>query len=253
MRKTAIVTPCYNEADRLNTDEFLSLTASSSQIVFIFVNDGSSDNTGEIIKTMVSKNQNNMRYINLEKNLGKAEAVRRGFQEAFDDSFEQIGFWDADLSTPLTAIDDLAGVMERENANIVIGSRVRLMGKSIERRASRHYLGRVFATMASLALNLPVYDTQCGAKLFRNTEFLRQVFEKPFMSDWIFDVETLARFDLYERAAGGPGLKKTLIEYPLKEWKDIKGSKMKPYHFVKAMWDMGRIIVKYSPKIYGSF
>src|ERR1041384_6274866 len=67
----------------------------------------------------------------------------------------------------------------------------------------RHYLGRIFATAVSLALHSPVYDTQCGAKLFRPGAPLRDALSAPFRSRWIFDVELLARLD--RRIPGGLG------------------------------------------------
>ena len=109
---------------------------------------------------------------------------------------------------------------------VAMGSRVSMLGRDIRRSAWRHYTGRVFATVASLALGLRVYDTQCGAKLFRNVPAVRQVFAKSFASSWAFDVEILARLLQHERAAGIPPVTQVVVEVPLKSWTDIAGSKI---------------------------
>ena len=124
---------------------------------------------------------------------------------------------------------------------MVIGSRVRLLGRKIERRAVRHYLGRLFATFASLILGLPVYDTQCGAKLFKRRKELEMVFGKPFSVRWTFDVEVLARFLMIERFAGTGSLRSSSVEYPLEEWCDIPGSKIKPMDFVVGTAELLKI------------
>ena len=106
-----------------------------------------------------------------------------------------VGFFDADLATPLGTIDDFLAVLRtRPDVEFVLGSRVMLMGRDIRRKATRHYVGRVFATAVSLALDLPVYDTQCGAKVLRANAATATLFDTPFRSPWIFDVELIARY-----------------------------------------------------------
>ena len=120
------------------------------------------------------------------------------------------------------------------------GSRVALLGRTIERSALRHVLGRVFATGASLALGLPVYDTQCGAKVFRATPSLLLALERPFRSRWAFDVELLGRL-----LAGGEGVPPTdparMVEVPLGEWRHVSGSKITLRQMIWAAFELALI------------
>jgi hypothetical protein len=152
------------------------------------------------------------------------------------------GFFDADLSTPLRAIDDFLAVFrDRPAVEFVLGSRVMLMGRDIRRKASRHYLGRVFATAASHALDLPVYDTQCGAKMLRVNAATATLFTTPFRSPWIFDVELIARYLRLPVLPGEPARRDRIYELVLPEWHDKPGSKLRWYDFARAMADLGYI------------
>jgi len=241
MRKTYIVVPCYNEADRLKSGEFLDWTRRRPDLHFLFVNDGSTDGTQEKLDSLSRACPERICNIKLERNCGKAEAVRRGFLESFVSGVDVVGYWDADLATPLEAIPRFCKLLEDGEVDGVIGSRVLLLGRRIRRNPVRHYVGRMFATCASLAIGLPVYDSQCGAKIFRNTERLRQVFRTPFRGKWTFDVEILARFLLLERIFGGPGIRDRFVEYPLERWDDVPGSKLKARDFFRGAWEILRI------------
>jgi hypothetical protein len=175
----------------------------------------------------------------LPHNVGKAGAVQRGILAALQTDPELVGYWDADLSTPLDAVQEFIDVLDTNpQVEIVMGARVKLLGRRINRYASRHYFGRAFATAASLALDLPVYDTQCGAKIFRANPSIRQAFSAPFRSKWIFDVEILAR---YIAATGRAAAGSRIYELPLRVWTDVPGSKVTARDALRAFWDLAII------------
>ena len=108
----------------------------------------------------------------------------------------------------------------------MFGARVAMLGSAIERTHVRHYLGRVYATAASLALGVDVYDTQCGAKVFRVNPSLLAAIEQPFNSQWAFDVELLGR--LLKGSATTPGIPvEAFLEVPLNSWRDVKGTHLR--------------------------
>ncbi|HVH25906.1 MAG TPA: glycosyltransferase [Vicinamibacterales bacterium] len=234
-----LVVPCYNEADRLDPEPFLLAVRADSGLGIVFVDDGSTDATATILAGLSAKSEGRISLLRLDHNAGKAAAVRSGVLEALNRDPAYVGFWDADLSTPLTALPEFMEVFaQRPDVDIVIGARVKLLGRDIRRRLIRHYSGRIFATAASFALGIGVYDTQCGAKIFRATGPVRSAFDRPFRSRWIFDVEILSR---YVAACGTTVAESRIYELPLRSWKDVPGSKLKLRHAVRAAWDLARI------------
>jgi len=228
-----IVVPCYNEESRLGSvlKGFLD-----SPYRFVFVNDGSRDDTLAVLRNSV-KPPNYV--ISLDKNAGKAEAVRRGieFIKTLDEfsQAEWVGYWDADMAAPIGEIPRFIDFAELAGgADAVYGSRVMRLGSVIKRSPFRHALGRVFCTLISLMFGLESYDTQCGAKLFKKGA-LGAAFDAPFTSRWIFDVEIILRLRSFKQ-----------IECPLGRWEDVKGSKVAPLKiFLRVAEDIRKIYKKY--------
>lgn len=234
-----VVVPCYNEEHRLPVEELRRFHLDGVETEFLLVNDGSRDGTLKLIQSLAAENPQRFSVLNLERNSGKAEAVRRGMVAAMERRPDLFGFWDADLATPLREIPAFLEVFNaRPEIEMVFAARVRLLGRSISRNPRRHYVGRVGATLISSSLGLAIYDTQCGAKLFRMNERMPELFAKPFLSRWIFDVEIIARF---VRKVGRDAAARAIYELPIREWHDVKGSKVKSTDFVHALRDLWKI------------
>jgi dolichyl-phosphate beta-glucosyltransferase len=241
-----IVIPCYNEARRLDLAKFRQFLSTQRSIRLIFVDDGSRDHTVQILKELCSGFEQSTYILAQKRNSGKGEAVRAGLMHALGETdIESVGFWDADLATPLETIPRFIDILRiQSEIDMVFGARVQLLGRNVHRKATRHYLGRVFATAVSAVLELPIYDTQCGAKLFRVTPDTKAIFRDPFLSRWVFDVEIIARYQAFYRERGIQ-LANTIYEYPLETWIDVEGSKVHAGDFLKAFWDIVRIRQKY--------
>ena len=242
-----LVVPCYNEASRFPVDVFAGFLERNPGVSLVLANDGSRDGPMAVLERLRQMRPGQVRLLDRKENRGKAETVREGLLEAFAQPGTKLaGFWDADLATPLEAIHGMLDTLEaRPGVRMIFGSRVNLLGRRIRRSPRRHYVGRVFATLVSLMMKLPLYDTQCGAKLFRlNREEGRALFDAPFNSRWIFDVEIVARWIRLNRF-DRERVRETIYEYPLDEWEDVGGSKLKPADFLKAFGDLYRIWRRY--------
>ncbi|GAC1399996.1 MAG: hypothetical protein NVSMB65_17910 [Chloroflexota bacterium] len=236
-----VVVPCYDEEKRLSVTGFLGCDVPLHRLEFLFVNDGSKDGTLLLLERMRAEAPARVDVLDLGRNRGKAEAVRHGVLRALRKEPDYVGFWDADLATPLSELPLFCELLDgRPPCDMVFGSRVKLLGRAVERKVYRHYFGRVFATAVSLLLRLAVYDTQCGAKVFRATASLQRVFATPFLSRWVFDVEIIARYrDVM--AAQGLDVADRIYELPLREWRDVGASKVRPRDAVRAWVDLARI------------
>lgn len=239
-QKTAIVVPCYNEGQRLNRDEFLTFLTESDDTLMVFVNDGSKDNTLQILRQLQSQKPEKITVVNLPKNAGKAEAVRTGLNVACDLGASFVGYWDADLATPLDAIQDFSGVLAKfPETQVVYGARRMMLGHRIERTLGRRLVSRTCALLARQAVRLPIGDTQCGAKLMRNSPLLRNALSKPFTAGWLFDVELFTRL-----SAQMNDKRFAFYEQPLAEWTEVPGSKVSAKAIITSGLRMVQLIAE---------
>ena len=224
-----VVIPAYNEAARLPglLDELAgylrggTARVAGSDVHFCIVDDGSRQEQFAVEQQAVRDFAfpHNVRLIRLDVNRGKGGAIRAGLEIGLAERFDYLGFIDADGAVPVRelgrALEYL--VTAHRNAGVagVIGSRVRMLGRTVERRPLRHYLGRIFATFVSLSFGQGVYDTQCGLKVFEREALLRHM-DMPKDDRWVWDTQLLlAMLD-----AGEP-----IHELPV-DWMETGGSKL---------------------------
>ena len=237
-----VVVPAYNESARLDRDTFEKFVLTHPGVALHFVDDGSTDATSSLLQAMAAAHPGRITQERLPANRGKAEAVRQGLRTAAAAGFGVAGYIDADLAAPLEVMVELADALtSAPDLRLVIGSRVKLLGWPIERSPMRHYAGRLFATCAAVVLDLPIYDTQCGAKVLRLEPKVVALLDPPFLSRWLFDVELIARV---RDACGAAAMR----EHPLPTWIDHGGSTLGPLDVFRAPFELMRIRSRYPPR-----
>lgn len=242
--RVQLIIPLFNEASRWNSTYWQEV-AEIPEIELTFVNDGSSDATHEKLKEFARSLP--CTVIDLPSNVGKANAVRIGLQAALKSAAGGVGFMDGDGAF---AVGDIQAMVEEFRArasdpgdeltpvvDAVWSSRVALAGRDIRRRFSRHYLGRVIATMISPGIPNVPYDTQSGFKLFRSSQTLGECLDQPFRTRWFMDVELLQR---WWQITGRP---MNVWEVPLMSWKDVPGSKVTMRNAAIVGTEITRIMV----------
>lgn len=236
MTNCMLIIPCFNEEARLDRAAFLSL-AQTPDLSLLFVDDGSSDGTARVLEELRARAPKQVHVLILERNVGKGEAVRQGMLEALSRRMDIVGFADADLATPPDELVRVRDELIASDLSVAVGSRVLLMGTHIKRHLWRHLVGRLFATFAASILEMPFYDTQCGAKYFRDTPALRAALASPFLSRWVFDIELLGR--LYIGTGEIPGIPMDKFrEVTLRRWVAVADSKLSLPGMTKALLDL---------------
>lgn len=241
MQKTCIIIPLYNEASRFDTEALIDFTKNNT-IDFCLVNDGSNDNTHQVIDKLEKEN-NFITAIHLPKNNGKAEAIRTAYNKlSHTNEYNYIGYFDADFATPLDEIHNFMLEIEHSNKPFIMGIRLKRIGAIIERNNTRHYFGRIVASIVSeLILKLPIYDTQCGAKLIK-TDLAKELFKDSFKTKWLFDIELIARM---QKLHGKDFCLNNIVELPLNVWVDKGDSRLSLLDFIKTPFNLIKIYLAY--------
>lgn len=242
-----LVVPCYNEAGRLPVPRISDTLQANPWMSLVLVDDGSGDGTSDVLKRLAASLPERIAVLVLERNGGKGEAVRQGMLKAvaLHPDAQYAGFFDADLATPLEEAVHLLEGAQGAHPALIMGSRVNLMGTTrITRSAKRHYIGRLFATLVSEMLKLPVYDSQCGAKLVR-MDRVQQLFQEPFITRWLFDVELIWRM---VNLVGRERAHAEIAEVPVRIWHEQGGSKVKWMDGLRVPFQLWRIRKHYSKR-----
>jgi glycosyltransferase involved in cell wall biosynthesis len=230
-RSISLIVPAYNEETRLPEtlraveNYFRGHPCAFYEI--LVVDDGSNDKTASIAEDFAKSNAN-IRVLRNPGNRGKGYSVRHGMLKAS-------GHWrlfsDADLSTPMEELDKLWHAVERDGADIAIGSRAldrSLIG--IHQPGFRETAGRVFNVAMRMTIGLPIGDTQCGFKLFRG-DLVKEIFTRQTIERFGFDVEVLF-------IAQRLGYK--IAEVPVR-WNHAEGSKVGMLTGLRAFLELAEI------------
>lgn len=241
-----VVVPCFNEAERLSSNDFLSFIRKNSGYHLCFVNDGSTDTTLEILTALRKGREAYISVYTLDKNKGKAAAVRLGMLHMAQlEGLDYIGFLDADLSTNLSDFDDLVTTIEDSKYKVVSGARISRIGATISRKNSRKLATITINFFIRMLLSMDFKDTQCGAKIFQK-DVIELLFREQFVSKWLFDVELFMRMKKHFKIAKA---KELICEKPLTRWVHVDGSKLSLKESLKILFQMAKIYRHYNKRV----
>ena len=192
----SFIVPAYNESERLaesipKVADYIRSRSLSAEI--IVVNDGSTDNTADVVRKFAAADPT-IRLLENPGNRGKGYSVRNGMLHA---KGTVALFTDADLSSPITEADKLFAALA-EGADVAIGSRWLKRELQTERQSLvRQLYGRLFNLGLSIVLGLRYRDTQCGFKAF-NRGAIQTIFTRQRVERWGFDPELLFLADKFK-------------------------------------------------------
>lgn len=236
--KIYVVVPCFNEEFRLNLDYWNELIRKLN-FNWIFVNDGSTDQTKEKLDQI-----NGIKILELPYNSGKAEAIRAGINYAIE--YEEkddlvICYLDSDSAFEIKDIERIFNVFidksEKNETESVWASRVALAGRGIFRSTTRHHLSRIIITLIGFSDKKLPYDPQTGFKIFYLNPKVKQIFSERFRTRWFFDIEIIRRWE----RTNGSGLK--IWEEPVDYWCEMTGSKINKLQYFRIVRELLYILI----------
>jgi glycosyltransferase involved in cell wall biosynthesis len=225
VRRTLLVIPHYNDAERLAPFLKNLVQVLPSHYSILVSDDGSNslqrEQLSRVLGPCLNQTEGEAPHVLpplfVEENTGKGAAVRRGWDYGEVHGFSLLAFADADGAVSATEIARAENHIRENTQDIdaLFGSRVKMLGRTVTRSLKRHLSGRIFATLVSRLGNVPAYDTQCGLKILK-TESYRVIQSAIQTPGFAFDVELCL---LIQKANC------RVIEFPV-DWHDVPGSKV---------------------------
>lgn len=213
-----IVIPAYNESQRIlknlcEIDEYILKNALKDLTEVIIVNDGSRDDTSEVVKSWIEKNnKSHFSLIGYEENRGKGYAIKEGFLKSKNDL---VLYTDADGASPIDEIKKLIAALE-SGYDVACGSRIlKDESSNVTMGIKRRLVGLTFHLILSILGLDFIQDTQCGFKIFKS-EVAKKLANSQKCFNFSFDIE-------YLFLAKRLGYK--IKEVPI-NWYHVKGSKV---------------------------
>ena len=186
MSKYKVIIPVFNESGRIlkTCNAITEFLENNPNYTFLFVNDGSTDDTFEILKQR-KEQFNDINILPLSENKGKGGAIREAVMQSDE---EYICFIDGDLAYSFNHLPNL--FKKLKIFDVVIGSRSLGFKNKKKLLLRRRILGGGFNLLVRLITGLPYKDTQAGLKGFR-LDKAKKIFSKQIITDFSFDVELL--------------------------------------------------------------
>lgn len=238
-----LTVPCFRESTRLRPflADLCRELSPLGGIAILVVDDGSGGEELEKLNGLVEEFRSNNSFLHpvlsLPQNIGKGGTVYAGWRA--HENEDMLMFADADGAVPAQEIARLITTIRSANVprHAWFASRIKMLGRTVQRLFHRHLFGRVYATLVSELLHVPIYDSQCGCKVVPRIVF-EEIQEKLTLTGFAFDVDLLMAL---------LSVHCDITEFPV-DWSEIPGGKI---HLFRDSWRMFRDVARLRLKWQG--